>query len=647
MSPPVATGSCPHSRLRAAVLSGLLLFAVLGFAFLCFLHHCCEGLPWVSFLPGSHFGVPSQEALEGVRPVTEVGWDGQFYYYASNDLLARSDAAKHMDAPAYRYQRIGLPLLARAASVALGHGSTSPTIYHGLHLAVVAAAFGVLVYWLMGQGVSPYFALAWPMSGLAWALFHGLPDPAGDAFFVFAAVALLSRRLLLYAAAATVLCLVREGYVAFVGPVFLLTCVGWVRWDGGRNWLVRAAATALPGVATVGWMLYLCAVFHEMPFHTQRMVPPGTMTDYPFFAFFRNLAIHWHQGYMSEVWFKLVVGAVLAILLCRAAWNARSNSFALAALPYLLLTCALGNMVWEDASAYLKAFGTAVLVGIFLLPQDRSWLLRFALLAAVYPGTHYVAKRLLRHPPHYSALAAVHPLPKADPTSTQRQDPTLEPLAKVELLDLPESWPQRYHGLFSPLHREAVPPPHPRHEHLVGPVASHAAHGQGIAGGGIPRLAAGSEEAPRRRRRHPDRSRGASGRIARRDGPRPPRHRAASGHRLDDLRRLLLVRRPQPGSRLLPRDRGPVSGVAVPRTVPAAAERTASRCPTCSIATATSWPSPSSGSGRSWWRHASSPPWPGWAGPCPCGRRWPSSPACCSASGSTRRSTSRSIGTIC
>src|SRR5947209_5391418 len=82
---------------RAGVIAGAACFVALLFTFSAWVHHCYEGHYFGPFLTSNWFGVPAAEAAAGVQPVvpTDPGWDGQFYYFQSNDILITTDARHH------------------------------------------------------------------------------------------------------------------------------------------------------------------------------------------------------------------------------------------------------------------------------------------------------------------------------------------------------------------------------------------------------------------------------------------------------------------------------------------------------------------------------------------------------------------------
>jgi hypothetical protein len=92
------------------------------------------------------------------------GYDGQFNYFIALDPSPAS-VAPHLDAPAYRYQRLLTPLIARG--VAFGNPALIPWTLVALNLAYQAAAVVILGRMLTRRG-----APAWP--ALLFGLWVGL-----------------------------------------------------------------------------------------------------------------------------------------------------------------------------------------------------------------------------------------------------------------------------------------------------------------------------------------------------------------------------------------------------------------------------------------------------------------------------------------
>lgn len=389
---------------RGAVAAAVVTFVGLQLLLAAWVHFAFAGQYHGPFLMKAGFGVTTAEAAHGIRPVVfshgHNGWDGQFYYRASTDLLGRAaDVPAHFDNVTYRYQRIGMPLVAAAASKLLGKSFTSPRVYLSVQNLLAAVGVGAVVFFLLRHGVSPWFAALWVFaSGTVYTLFFGLPDAACDAVFAVAFVALWYRRPVVYAAAATLLVLGREGYALFPFAVFVGTALGRVRWgEWGR---VRAAVvTALPGVVLVAWTVYLAEHF-GVPL-TQKDRTDPNIYGRPFVACWRTLLEAAHWGLSEAVFHRVVTVATIVTVFATAARHARRAEFA-CVLPYIVLTTCTGPVVWWDQSGFFKLLGTPILVGLFLLPFAPSVWLRAVLVANAVMGVEWNACRGLLPAPFFS-----------------------------------------------------------------------------------------------------------------------------------------------------------------------------------------------------------------------------------------------------
>lgn len=116
-----------------------------------------------------------QAAAAAANPSSEDGYDGQFVYYLARDPDPQR-VASYLDVPAYRYQRILLPLLARALS-----GGDPPLIAWALvvlGVTCLAAGTWVVGELLAGWGVSRWYALVYGLwAGFLMAVIVDLPEP--------------------------------------------------------------------------------------------------------------------------------------------------------------------------------------------------------------------------------------------------------------------------------------------------------------------------------------------------------------------------------------------------------------------------------------------------------------------------------------
>lgn len=170
------------------------------------------------FLPAEKFGVPDDLRARGITELfhgsKESGWDGQFYYYIANDPFGLKDTPEHIDSDAYRYQRIGLPLIAKTISLLTLQSWVTPLTYYLTSLSLVLIAVVLAASFFGKRGVSPFSALFWSLGlGTQVTIINGLPDAAADALVIIALVSLVDGRRWLYAIAIMFAALARETYV--------------------------------------------------------------------------------------------------------------------------------------------------------------------------------------------------------------------------------------------------------------------------------------------------------------------------------------------------------------------------------------------------------------------------------------------------
>ncbi len=115
---------------------------------------------------------------------TEIGYDGQFYYFIAMDPL---HAKSYMDwtGPVYHYTRIVYPMLSRI--LALGKAAVipwTPVIVNWLALGLGTWAVAA---WLKRHGISSWFALIFGLyPGLLFGLSRDLTEPLGYALAALA-----------------------------------------------------------------------------------------------------------------------------------------------------------------------------------------------------------------------------------------------------------------------------------------------------------------------------------------------------------------------------------------------------------------------------------------------------------------------------
>lgn len=187
---------------------------------------------------------------DGVSDGTQ-GYDGQFVYYIARDLSPET-VAPHLDEPAYRYQRILLPLLAWGFS--WGGGSLLPWVLPGLTIFSHVLGTWAVAELLRRMGISQVYALVYGLwVGLLLGIRLDLPEPLA---YGLVAWALLStsqghrkRTWLFYALAL---------FAKEVTAVFLVAHLFSEAWNRRwRNAFLMSLTTLLPFAIFQAWLWWV------------------------------------------------------------------------------------------------------------------------------------------------------------------------------------------------------------------------------------------------------------------------------------------------------------------------------------------------------------------------------------------------------
>ncbi len=120
-------------------------------------------------------------------PDGTAGYDGQFVYYIARDLQPES-VSTHLDVPAYRYQRILMPLLARM----LSFGNLEALPWALAAIGIMAQTLGTwgVASLLKRWGITPWYSLIYGLwAGFVLAVRLDLPEPLAYGLIVAALIA--------------------------------------------------------------------------------------------------------------------------------------------------------------------------------------------------------------------------------------------------------------------------------------------------------------------------------------------------------------------------------------------------------------------------------------------------------------------------
>jgi hypothetical protein len=285
--------------------------------------------------------------------------------------------------------------------------------------------------------------------------------------------AAFSRRLWLYVPVATLLLLTREMYCLFAVSVFAATAFsriglrddagGWrpipsIDWSDVRSYALRVSLAALPIVVMLSWTLYLAAHFDKSPIEARTGNP--NIYALPFDMMCRYVEDFFKSGNQLEFRLAVVSSCTLITVVTLVCRGVRRLPLALlCTIPYLLMLTALGKAVWEDHTSHMRVIDSAlVVIGLFLLPFDKSMLLRFVLVLQGVAGigthaeTHFVGQPirsdyLCEEAWHYPALGPGEP----------DNERLTNVASAVEWADFQPEIARPYRGVWKSVHRELKP----------------------------------------------------------------------------------------------------------------------------------------------------------------------------------------------
>jgi hypothetical protein len=398
-------------------------------------------------LSSEMFGVPAAVSAHGIRPLygpKESGWDGQFYYYMSNDLLARKDASQHIDSPSYRYQRVGLSLYAAIVARLTGQHWVSPATFFVSYLLLIVAATVAGARLLARFGGQPWLILLWSFSvGTQLTLFNALPDAAADAFLILSLAILFSRRPGWAFIPFTFSALSREVYAVFPSAALLFLLLPALRSSGSDAGLParilarlrqdHAYLLLVPGIVAVAWHVYVTRHFG---------IPPSAQAS----GILGLPLVAWSHSYLTALHGnpadpKPDFGATEAVnlvlflvVLAVASWSAvrtvlqRSGTqrellrgISLSTLFFALLYLCFGPTVTSHYSGYMKAAAVFfILVPLMLSVAGAGRMLKgvsYALLALalVYSDWVNIDQRVLAQPTYQDQYTKMSTVPTGQP----------------------------------------------------------------------------------------------------------------------------------------------------------------------------------------------------------------------------------------
>jgi len=356
----LAPWSIAHPALLVLVLASLLL---------AFLIARGGGDPLLLARLGTRFS-------EG-KPQGSEGYDGQFVYYIARDPNPQR-VAPYLDVPAYRYQRILSPMLARVLS--FGNLAWLPWVIAWIGVLSLAGGTWAVSELMAGWGVSRWYALVYGLyAGFLLAVVVDLPEPLAYCLVAGGILALERRRRVLGWALLGLSVFAKEVAILFVGAA-LLAYLAQRRW---RDALGLSLIAVLPYLLFQVWLWQV--------FGAAGLGSGGTMAT-PF-EIIPYMGL-WRIGSYSLAY----LAAMLVVL-----------------GPAVVLPSLWG--IWESTRTWLKGERNLIIISLFLNSliiaftpfstfRETGGIMRFTcglVLAVLLFASRYHRKRAL----NYSVLWAV------------------------------------------------------------------------------------------------------------------------------------------------------------------------------------------------------------------------------------------------
>lgn len=345
-------------------------------------------------LAGDMFGMPEDIKDRGIKPLYygpgNTGWDGQFYYYISNDLLGLKDTPIHIDSPSYRYQRMGMSLFAALTAKIALQDWVSPAWYFWSYFFLLTFATyvgGAIFYRLAGNSA---LILLWSLSvGTQITLFNALPDAAADAFLIIAIALMMRKHYLASAVPFAFACLSREVYVIFPLAIVFCYVVGGIL--SARNLGHKISLSyfcawkphyylLIPIIVTVIWQTYIVHHFGIRPAeqaHNIMGLPLVSWWDYftsglsgahkligvsPFAYFESASLLSYLAVLVTGIWVS-----IYALFYVKKISGGDISGLSLATLLFVALYLCFGSMVMMHYTGYFKAISVFFFIIPFLI----------------------------------------------------------------------------------------------------------------------------------------------------------------------------------------------------------------------------------------------------------------------------------------
>ena len=291
-------------------------------------------------------------------PVGNVGYDGQFGYYMAVDPIG---APAHMDVPAYRYQRLLYPVLARV--LAFGRSEWVPWTLVLVNVIAISLSTELIGRTLSSSGWPPSLALILPLwLGQIFSLRANLHEPLCFLLVIVALRCYKRRAFWSSALALSAGALTKEPALLFLIPILLVLLLQ-------RQWSTagRYALIVLLPYTVMQLSLYLWLG------QTGFAAPGASFEWIPYYG------ITFAEPLEARIFLILFIAIPVTLLLVVAGWQLLKTPRSVSAWA-LVINCLfivfLTRWSFEDILAVFRlATGVIVAASFFCSRYKLRWLL--------------------------------------------------------------------------------------------------------------------------------------------------------------------------------------------------------------------------------------------------------------------------------
>jgi hypothetical protein len=301
---------------------------------------------------GEHYLKDSSFLPDGVKLEPE-GYDGQFFFYMAQDPLARRGAWVNIDSPAYRYQRILLPVIMYGLTG--GDRNTLPAAMILFNITCLLGCLIVVLYWLRELGASRLWAVFLFFNyGVFYPAFAGLSEPLANLLLLLSLYWIWDDKPGRAAWCMSLMVLAKEYYVILPAAAFI-----WVLFSKHKTRLCYLTPLLIAG-------LWQTAVYWR--FGVWSIEQSAGNFSWPLLGLVNHLSA---TPYLSHMVFCLAVLLLLGVTLWQWIKGPRSEELVLLSL-FLLLPLIAGPSIWASENGFMRVFSPAYLLYLLVLMGERT-----------------------------------------------------------------------------------------------------------------------------------------------------------------------------------------------------------------------------------------------------------------------------------